>query len=139
MARYNKSLFLRGQKMAQNFTEFSSKTANPNIPHVYDITAADLLAKKAHVRIIDVRRPDEWVGEFGHIKEAELITLDTLPDHIDDLPKDQTIVFVCRSGARSAQASAFAQQNGLTSVYNLQGGMIAWTQNNFEVVERDGE
>lgn len=125
--------------MAPNYTEFTSKTANPNFPDVFDISPAELREKKSQVRIIDVRRPDEWVGEFGHIAEAELITLDTLPDHIDDLPKDKTIVFVCRSGNRSAQATAFARHNGFDSVYNMQGGMIAWTQNNFEVVDRDSE
>jgi rhodanese-related sulfurtransferase len=123
--------------MAGKFTEFKSKSANPNIPGVDDITPDELREKKSQVRIIDVRRPDEWVGEFGHIQEAELITLNHLPNSIENLPKDQTIVFVCKSGGRSAQATAFAKENGYTSVYNMRGGMIAWTEKNFETVERD--
>jgi hydroxyacylglutathione hydrolase len=118
--------------------QFKSQTNNPMIPTVLDITPEDLRENKSQVKIIDVRRPDEWVGEFGHIPEAELVTLDTLPARIEELPKDQTIVFVCRSGGRSAQAAAFALQSGLHDVYNMKGGMIAWTEKKFETAERHG-
>lgn len=125
--------------MTNKFVEFSSRTANPNFPEIEDITAEELRSKQKDVRIVDVRRPDEWVGEYGHIPDAALITLDTLPDRLDELPKDQTVVFVCRSGGRSAQAAAFARQNGFDRVYNMRGGMIDWTQKNFETEERHGE
>ena len=125
--------------MSSNPIHFESKTKNPNIPTVYDISVADVNHNKAHVRLIDVRRPDEWVGELGHIREAELMTLDTLPLKINDLNKNEVIVFVCRSGGRSAQATAFAQQNGFQNVYNMAGGMLAWNEANFETVEKNGE
>jgi rhodanese-related sulfurtransferase len=38
---------------------------------------------------------------------------------------------VCRSGARSAQACMFLQQQGFSNVFNLRGGMIAWVQGGF--------
>lgn len=104
---------------------------------IQDIDPAELRSKKTQVRIIDVRRPDEWTGELGHIAEASLITLDTLPQRIGELDKNDTIVFVCKSGGRSAQATAFAKQNGFNSVYNMAGGMLAWNENNFEVSERN--
>jgi len=119
------------------FTQFTSKRPNPNFANVEDITPEELRAQKSNVAIIDVRRPDEWVGEYGHIPEATLVTLDTLPDRIDELPKDRTIVFVCRSGGRSAQATAFAKANGLESVFNMQGGMMSWTEKNFETKDRN--
>jgi rhodanese-related sulfurtransferase len=125
--------------MSGKFIDFSSKTTNPYMPDVDDVTPDELHEKIREVCVVDVRRPDEWVGEYGHIAEAELMTLNTLPDAIERLPKTQTIVFVCRSGNRSAQATAFAKQNGFTSVYNLRGGMIEWTNKNFATVERDGE
>lgn len=116
------------------FVEFTSKTPNPMLPTVYDISADELRNMKSQVKIIDVRRPDEWVGEYGHIPEAELLTLDTLPMKIQELPHDSTLVFVCRSGARSAQAAAFALEHGHKSVYNMRGGMIEWTNKKFETV-----
>ena len=117
--------------------KFSTAKQNPNIPIVEDIEPSELRDKKLSVKIIDVRRPDEWAGEFGHIAEASLMTLDTLPQRISELDKNETIVFVCRSGGRSAQATAFAKTNGFTSVYNMAGGMIAWNERNFEVLERN--
>lgn len=123
---------------ANRFTDFLTSAPNPNIPHVLDVSPEELRKKKQDVKIIDVRRPDEWVGEFGHIAEAELIVLDTLPDRLPDLPPDLTLVFVCRSGQRSARAAAYALENGFRSVFNMKGGMIEWTQKDFETVERNG-
>lgn len=120
------------------FTKFDATTKNPMIPTVDDISPSELRAKKSEVHIVDVRRPDEWVGEFGHIPEATLVTLDTLPARVHELPRDKTIVFVCRSGARSAQAAAFAHEHGITSAFNMKGGMIEWTKLNFETSERNG-
>ena len=78
--------------------------------------------------MFDVRQPDEYVGELGHIAGAELLVLDTLPDQLAKLPKDRTIVFVCRSGGRSGKATAYALMNGFTQVFNMQGGMLRWNQ-----------
>jgi len=40
---------------------------------------------------------------------------------------------VCRSGARSAQACMFLQQQGYDNVFNLRGGMMAWANNGLEI------
>lgn len=86
------------------------------------------------VKIIDVRRPDEFKGELGHIKGAELITLETdLETKLSNLPKDPTYVFVCRSGGRSNVATAMAQSKGLTKIFNMAGGMIAWNNQGYPV------
>jgi rhodanese-related sulfurtransferase len=122
---------------APQFVKFRSATPNPQIPSVHDIACDEVATLKSSVVIVDVRRPDEWTGEYGHIDTAQLIVLDTLPMHLEELPKDKTIVFVCRSGARSAQAAAFAQENGYTSVYNMRGGMIDWTNRNLTAVEKN--
>ncbi|MEK6554880.1 MAG: rhodanese-like domain-containing protein [Bdellovibrionota bacterium] len=123
--------------MGSNPIQFTTQTQNPSIPSVTDISVQDVVNNKTKARLIDVRRPDEWTGELGHIAEAELMTLDTLPQKINDLNKDETIIFICRSGARSAQATAFAKQQGFKEVYNMAGGMLAWNQANLEVVEQN--
>jgi rhodanese-related sulfurtransferase len=50
----------------------------------------------------------------------------TVPPRMNELEKDKDLVFVCRSGARSAQVCMFLQQQGFERVYNLRGGLIAW-------------
>lgn len=114
--------------MSTKIVHFDSKIENPHFEDVYDIAPADLEAVGNQVKLIDVRQPDEYVGELGHIPGAELIVLDTLPEQINKLPKDKTVVFVCRSGGRSAKAAAFAKMNGFEHVYNMQGGMLLWNQ-----------
>ena len=111
-----------------NFTNFSTAETNPDLDIVEDISPDELNAKKDNITMIDVRSQEEYVGELGHVPNSQLITLDTLMDHIDDIPKDKTVVFICRSGRRSANATAIAKDQGFESVYNMKGGMILWNE-----------
>lgn len=105
---------------------FESKEENLYFENVFDIEPKELSTKMNQVRIIDVRQPEEFSGELGHIPKAQLMVLDTISEKIHTLSKEETIVFVCRSGSRSARATSYAVQNGFTHVYNLKGGMILW-------------
>lgn len=117
---------LKVESMANNFTQFESKEENLHFDRVFDIDPRELAKKREQVCLIDVRQPDEFSGELGHIPGAQLIVLDTLPERLHQIPKDQTVVFVCKSGGRSARATAFALQSGFSEVYNLKGGMLLW-------------
>jgi len=108
--------------------EFTSQSGNPNFPTVKDVDPKEVLKLANQVKLVDVRRSDEYTGELGHAAGAELITLDTLPAKISTLPKDKPIVFICRSGGRSAQATAFALESGFKEVYNMRGGMLLWNE-----------
>ncbi len=112
---------------------FTHTLKNPQVNTVRDVTVNDVKDNIKDLVLIDVRRTDEWVGELGHIGQATLITLDTLNDHWHKIPKDKPVVFVCRSGARSGQASYMAAQNGFPNTYNMQGGMIAWNAQKFPI------
>ncbi len=105
---------------------FETKTANPYFDNVFDIAPVEVEKLRSEVLLIDVREPDEFIGELGHVAGAKLIPLGSLPDQLSHLPKEQTIVFICRSGNRSAQASAFATSKGFNNTYNMMGGMILW-------------
>lgn len=75
--------------------------------------------------LIDVREPFEY--EIARIDGARLIPLGEIPDRASGLPREQAIVVHCHSGQRSAQAVRLLQQRGFTSVYNLDGGIDAWS------------
>ncbi len=81
------------------------------------------------MRVIDVRQMEEI--RTGTVPKAEALPLHTLPIKVHELPKDEKLVMVCRSGARSAQACMFLQQHGFSNVYNLRGGMMGWVQSGF--------
>ena len=74
--------------------------------------------------IVDVREMNEI--NAGTIPDALPMPLATVPLRLNEFNKDHTLVFICRSGARSAQACAFLQQQGFDNVHNLRGGMFAW-------------
>lgn len=82
--------------------------------------------------ILDVRQPDEW--EQGHIPSATLIPLDELASRLDEVPQEQIVVVVCRSGNRSAQGRDILLRAGFTQVTSMDGGMNSWQAMGYETV-----
>lgn len=88
------------------------------------------------VTLIDVRNPDEYVGELGHIKGARLITLGSeLDNFLATENKKSALVFVCRSGARSGKATSQALALGFENIYNMEGGMLAWNSHSLPITK----
>jgi len=85
------------------------------------------------VQVVDVREPEEFNGPLGHVPGARLIPLGTLGQVTTDLAKERPIVTVCRSGARSAQATVLLGKAGFDKVANLSGGMLRWRAQRFSV------
>lgn len=105
---------------------FEAIEENPYYEGVFDILPEELSLKLHSAVLIDVRQPEEFNGELGHVPGSKLIVLQTLPEQVETFSKDDTIVFVCRSGDRSARATAFLQEHGFMNVYNMKGGMLRW-------------
>jgi rhodanese-related sulfurtransferase len=81
------------------------------------------------VTLIDVRMPEEYVGELGHIEGTRLITLGPDLDlYLKSANKEINIVFICRSSARSGKASLAALELGFKNIFNMEGGMIEWNK-----------
>ncbi|NJD29370.1 MAG: rhodanese-like domain-containing protein [Chloroflexi bacterium] len=80
--------------------------------------------RQAGALVLDVREPSEWAA--GVIPGATLISLGELDGRKGELPRDQTIVVVCRSGNRSAQGRDILLAAGFRSVTSLVGGMTDW-------------
>ena len=79
------------------------------------------------MKIIDVRRPDEYTGELGHIPGSELMCLqDNFEQQIKRLDKNAPILFVCRSGGRSSRAARIALGHGFKKIFNMEGGMLEY-------------
>jgi rhodanese-related sulfurtransferase len=81
--------------------------------------------------VVDVRELREIAG--GTIPGAQAMPLATVPLRINELAKDQKIVMICHSGARSAQACMFLRQQGYTDVHNLRGGVLSWAGNRLPI------
>jgi sulfur dioxygenase len=85
------------------------------------------------VQIVDVREPDEFNGPLGHVPGAKLFPLGKLNEQLNSIDKAKPVVVVCRSGARSAQATLMLGKAGYQRVANLSGGMLRWRAQRFHV------
>ena len=82
---------------------------------------------------IDVREANEWSA--GHAPQAVHVALGALsPGNVD---RDKVVIAACRSGGRSAQATALLQSAGI-DVRNLAGGMKAWSAAGLPDCREDG-
>ncbi len=102
---------------------------------VPEVIVDDVFKMLGKVKLVDVRRPDEFNNELGHIQGSELVTLGSeLTDYLKNYKnKEQEIIFVCRSGKRSEDATLEAKKLGLRNVANMIGGMILWNEKKFPV------
>ena len=76
--------------------------------------------------LLDVREPYEH--DIAHLDGATLLPLGQLGERVEELPKDEKIVVHCKSGGRSGKAVAFLQQQGFKDVWNVAGGINAWSK-----------
>jgi len=82
--------------------------------------------------LVDVRNSDEVAR--GIIEGAVHIPLALLPFQYESLTKVENIVFYCHSGMRSAHAAAFATSKDCQNVFNLVGGVLAWSRAGYKLV-----
>jgi rhodanese-related sulfurtransferase len=76
-------------------------------------------------RVVDVRTAGEFA--IGHIAGAENVPLDTLTQVATGWDRARPVLLYCATGARSANAESWLAANGFQKVYNLTGGVAAWT------------
>jgi rhodanese-related sulfurtransferase len=100
------------------------------------VTISEIDVDELHQRhaggapVFDVRQPDEY--EEAHVPGAHLIPLAEVPDHLAELPSDQPVLLICKSGARSMRAAEFLDTQGYDAV-NVAGGTMAWIDAGFPV------
>lgn len=81
--------------------------------------------------LLDIRSQAEVMQ--GVLPGSEHLPMHMIPLKLRDLPRDKDVVLYCRSGARSYHACAFLEQQGMSNVYNLRGGIIDWARHGYEI------
>ena len=76
--------------------------------------------------VLDVREP--WEVELCSIEGSLAMPLDTIPEHLEELPREELLVVVCHHGVRSGRAAAWLQAHGFDNAVNLTGGIDAWAR-----------
>jgi rhodanese-related sulfurtransferase len=89
--------------------------------------AQELLDKNARIVLLDVRTPTEYYE--GHLKDALLMDVTQEAEFLQklaDLDKKVPYIVYCRSGSRSLKACKLMRDAGIRTVYNVEGGYLAW-------------
>ena len=112
------------------------------------VEEAKNMIEREDVFVLDVRTPAEF--DESHIEGATLIPVTNsggsnlnhdqlLEARINEVPKDRKILVYCRTGHRSTAASMILVNAGYSDVYNMQGGITAWTDAGYPVVSSDDQ
>ncbi len=104
----------------------SWRNADKPLNTVKDITATELanMMKREDLQVIDVRATSEY--RAGHVAGALHMHLGYLPDSLNKLPRDKTLVLHCLGGDRSGTACSLLLKHGYKNLLNLAGGIGAW-------------
>jgi rhodanese-related sulfurtransferase len=95
----------------------------------------DVSKQRSGLHLLDVREQDEW--DAGHIEGAQHIPLGELGARLSEVPREQVVVAVCRTGSRSDRAALGLRANGFKSE-NLDGGVTAWSRAGLPLVTAAG-
>ncbi len=107
---------------------------------IHEVTPEEVKQHMHLLTLVDVRTSNEFDGELSHIPGAKLITLGPdLDSFLQTHDKEDEIVFICRSGARSGRVTLQSRAFGFTKTVNLQGGMVLWNTRNFPTAATSGE
>ena len=93
------------------------------LPREVSVAAANTLYQEG-AYLLDVRTQEEW--DDYHIPETTLIPLDDLANRVDEVPRDQEVVVVCRSGNRSQVGRDILMQAGFKQITSMSGGVNDW-------------
>lgn len=96
------------------------------MPGVPELSPSELRERRASgCVLIDVREPVEL--RIAAIADAVHIPMNEIPARLAELDRDATHVIMCHSGFRSYRVAEFLLESGFTKVFNLRGGIDAWS------------
>jgi hydroxyacylglutathione hydrolase len=95
------------------------------------VTALKSKLGKDEFLLLDVREPSEW--KDGYIEGAARIFFGHLVDKAGSLPRDKPVAVTCSVGNRSSIGASILKRKGFEDVYNVLGGMTAWTKMGYPI------
>jgi rhodanese-related sulfurtransferase len=88
--------------------------------------ADERLRSEPGIRLLDVRTPEEWA--LSRLDRARLLDEDLAAEILNRWDRDGPVIVCCHHGIRSRMVAYQLHQAGFTEVYNLTGGLEAWSK-----------
>lgn len=116
------------------FFSCKEETTSTTVEMISPLQVYEAVYGSDSLQLIDVRTPEEF--SVNHLKNAQniCVTDDDFRKQVTILDKEKPVYVYCRSGKRSARAAEILKQMGFTKVYDLQGGIMEWQENELETV-----
>ena len=108
---------------------------SPPYARIGPVVPQDVSKRRSELHLLDVREQDEW--DAGHIEGSQHIPLGELGARLAEVPTEQVVVAVCRSGSRSDRAVTGLRLSGFEAE-NLDGGVTAWSRAGLALVAASG-
>ncbi|MGO8855709.1 MAG: rhodanese-like domain-containing protein [Steroidobacteraceae bacterium] len=97
---------------------------------VKEISPQEFLKRRAEgheLTLLDVR--EDWETQLAPVPTGLIhIPMGQVADRVNELDPQKETVVICRSGGRSLQVARFLEAHGFASVFNLSGGILAWSR-----------
>jgi len=103
-----------------------SEGSREEVPGISVHELQQRLQGNGSIVLVDVREPFEY--DIARIEGAKLVPLRELSASLEEIPREEEVVVMCKSGARSAKAVEFLREAGFERVFNLTGGIDAWAE-----------
>lgn len=104
----------------------AAEEAEDFVPEISVESLKDRMDRNDKYVLLDVREPCEW--EIARIPGARLLPLAMLSSRMSELDSTEEIIVYCRIGSRSAHAVRNLQKAGFPRLFNLAGGILAWSE-----------
>lgn len=111
-----------------NVQKTNDKVMTKTIEVVAPKAMYEILLKDPSAQLVDVRTKDEFA--VSHLKDAQniCVTDNDFKQKVAFLDRSKPVYVYCKKGGRSAQASKILKQMGFTKIFDLQGGITNWEQ-----------
>jgi len=98
--------------------------------------AYELIRDNPEMLVLDLRTPQEYNGETGHLQRATNIPLDRLPYHLLEINayREETFLVYCRADPCGADGVTNLRSSGFENVMLMEGGIDAWIRAGFKTV-----
>lgn len=97
---------------------------------IRELSPREFLERRAagvDMTLLDVR--EDWETQLAPVPSRVVhIPMDRIPERLAELEPTAITVVICRSGGRSLQVAHFLDSHGFHSVFNLAGGILAWSR-----------
>lgn len=114
------------------FSDLEELDVELQVAEVINAAEVEKHLKDKNTQIVDVRGNAEY--KTHHIPGADNVFIGTLPDHLDKIKDDKSVIVHCQSGVRATIAYSILRKNGFENVRNFSGGMEEWLENEKETV-----